>query len=822
MFDSASFEEFKLTNIYALFCLVSSYFVYKYILKDIYHHFKDKGVVQETRYEASYVVPSTQYDRIEGPKFRRRNIKSAASGTGTARDADSRRKHSFKNRDTKEQVPLPFPAGRNTYQIMSARPSNLPTVASSVLVESSAPLPIGCQRKIPELPYDFFGDSAEKSVPAQGENKTQSMFASKKSRKISPPKFRRKPNIFNTPVSPSMRKPFSPFVSPVKLTSRRTPIHLSLKKENRDLANDIIGDVEVYNIVGEAKKREKSETNQLLPSSQIYRALSQSPVDRAMDDAAKLEQSREVNFGEIEREVQVNLLSQQVSGFATIVSSSSENTENVSINAIHSIDKDNRVLSSTARKEMHSRIDLFERKEKERNEVVNAAQELLNKMHRDDLRAKRLEEEKVRAEQERKERQRQKVLAEKKEKERLALETKRIEEDKQNKKREEQKKQIEEQKKRIEKEEANANAVLSKRKSQMANFKDLAEAYDRRATKADQAKGDPSTKHDAKTIRRAINKLSFVNNKGNVQSVVQNFVNIQNTSNNPVLKDYSRVHMIRKILDENHELTAKKENRPSTYETIFHRGQLILEISLLDSDFCSMFLGAIGSLREFQLQDKSLKRFPWLFRDDLLIYDVDEVNKRLAADNANITKLTNVIASHASLYAAFVQGMPMNGSTGNSHPHGISHAWIFVSKILNLDKTRILSYHNFGIYYMLLLSSHRLYRTYKKQFIKLAKLVRSDFMSHVENQVDDAWHNPKHLGSFKIFMDEMASFLDEAVLPASPSGALVPQTPIPEKLIFIEFHHNNVMLRDLENINNKKWSIGALPIGHFQRLPDHA
>ena len=49
--------------------------------------------------------------------------------------------------------------------------------------------------------------------------------------------------------------------------------------------------------------------------------------------------------------------------------------------------------------------------------------------------------------------------------------------------------------------------------------------------------------------------------------------------------------------------------------------------------------------------------------------------------------------------------------------------------------------------------------------MKLAKLVRTDFMSHVEN-VDDAWHNPKHLGSFKIFMNEMASFLDEAVLPA--------------------------------------------------------
>ena len=39
------------------------------------------NTVQETVYEASYIVPSTQYDRIEGPKFRRRHIQSLASGT---------------------------------------------------------------------------------------------------------------------------------------------------------------------------------------------------------------------------------------------------------------------------------------------------------------------------------------------------------------------------------------------------------------------------------------------------------------------------------------------------------------------------------------------------------------------------------------------------------------------------------------------------------------------------------------------------------------------------------------------------------------------
>ena len=64
-------------------------------------------------------------------------------------------------------------------------------------------------------------------------------------------------------------------------------------------------------------------------------------------------------------------------------------------------------------------------------------------------------------------------------------------------------------------------------------------------------------------------------------------------------------------------------------------------------------------------------------------------------------------------------------------------------------------------------------------------------------------------------MDEMASFLDEAVLPASPSGALQPQTPIPEKLIFIEFHHNNVMLRDLENINNKNGVLAPCQLDIF-------
>ena len=106
-------------------------------LKDVYSYFQSKHAVQETVYEASYIVPSTQYDRIEGPKFRRRNVQSLASGTEKVREADFQHKHSSKHRSTQEQVALPFPAGRNTYQIMSARPSKLPTVASSVLVESS-------------------------------------------------------------------------------------------------------------------------------------------------------------------------------------------------------------------------------------------------------------------------------------------------------------------------------------------------------------------------------------------------------------------------------------------------------------------------------------------------------------------------------------------------------------------------------------------------------------------------------------------------------------------------------------------------------------
>ena len=73
--------------------------------------FKANTQVQETVYEASYIVPSTQYDRIEGPKFRRRHVQSIASGTEKVREADFQDKHSSKHRSTQEQVALPFPAG---------------------------------------------------------------------------------------------------------------------------------------------------------------------------------------------------------------------------------------------------------------------------------------------------------------------------------------------------------------------------------------------------------------------------------------------------------------------------------------------------------------------------------------------------------------------------------------------------------------------------------------------------------------------------------------------------------------------------------------
>ena len=58
-----------------------------------------------------------------------------------------------------EPVSLPFPLGKNnnTTHIKNAKLGKLPEKASSVLIESNIPLPLGCQRKIPEIPYDFFG-----------------------------------------------------------------------------------------------------------------------------------------------------------------------------------------------------------------------------------------------------------------------------------------------------------------------------------------------------------------------------------------------------------------------------------------------------------------------------------------------------------------------------------------------------------------------------------------------------------------------------------------------------------------------------------------
>merc|ERR1711991_1034604 len=119
----------------------------------------------------------------------------------------------------------------------------------------------------------------------------------------------------------------------------------------------------------------------------------------------------------------------------------------------------------------------------------------------------------------------------------------------------------------------------------------------------------------------------------------------------------------------------------------------------------------------------------------------------------------------------FVQSVPANNDVG-LHPHGISNAWIFISRILNLDKSRFFSYHSFGIYNMLLICSHQFYSNYKNQFIKLANLVRTDFLTHIEKNVKDAWHQQKDIASLKLLMVEVKAFIDEAILDSSPPNNL--------------------------------------------------
>lgn len=585
-----------------------------------------------------------------------------------------------------------------------------------------------------------------------------------------------------------------------------------------------IEDYEVYGILNTTAPT-ATNTNSILKrrSSGIYRALSKSPVDRAIEYAAKSEQSNDMKYGEIERKVEMDLLNlnmlnnkqKENSRFNNNTSSvvSNKNVEPTYYSNVERINNLNNELRAKARKEEQARIDTFTRVENNRNNVVNKAQALLNQLHQEDLHAQRMKEQKIKEENDRKERQRQQIIAKRKEEERIALETKR-----KNDAAIQKKKEIEMEKAR--KENAAANAVNAKRKDHLTDFKQMAEEYDKRAAQADAAKDDPSLKTIAKTIRRAINKINFTNNKENIQKSVQLFLNVQNTANNnAILKDYSRVYLIRKILDENHEPTGEKMKRPAIHETIFHRGQLILEISLADKAFCNMFLGAISSIREFEMQEKSLKRFPWLFRDDLPIYDVDGVYKRLLSEGEDkYTKCTDRIFIIVAIYAAFVQSVPANNDAG-LHPHGIPNAWVFISRILNLDSSRLFSYHSFGIYNMLLICSHQLFRNYRNQFIKLAKLARTDFLKHIEENVKDAWHQQKDIASLKLFMVEVKAFIDEAILDSSPPNT---SHAINQKNIYLHFSHSNVRLQNLNNPQDRKWSAGSLPIGHYQRLPDRA
>ena len=786
-------------------CILLAFFLYKYSLKIIGSKTKRKKY-QNTIYETKYNVPHNNYDYVKAPILRKRNSKINDIQPQEQQNVYMKNRKQYNNTSSlNEPVSLPFPLGKNnnTTYIKNAKLGKLPEKASSVLIESNIPLPLGCQRKIPEIPYDFFGDKKNNNDNHYNNNNQQQRSnitnfnnnlsnrrnVIKKSRRISPPsRSKRRENV----ESSSTKQPplFSPFVSPVHPASNHTPLNITIKKPGNNSYNNNIHDNgdnnnnDFYNRLDNPQRRR---------GSSIFRALSpRSPDDRQVEDAAKREQTKDVNYGEIERKVQNKLHHEQHNNNNNNYYNNNDMENNTNFdNIMNNFDR----LREQARREKNARMKEFQRLEKRRNDDEVRVQNKLDQLHQQELEEQRLKDQKIRDEEARKRK-------EKHEQERQAQERKRKQDEAMQKKKEKEIATKKKQEAKRKQDEAKANAKSATRDELNTNFKQLAEEYDKRAEKADAEK-------DKRPIKKAVNKLQLSINQQNVIGRGNEFINDilnnnQLTQNKPALQDYARIYLLRKILHRNVNMTAKKEDNIAHYKIIFHHAQLILEISLIDKDFCNMFLGSISSIREFKKEETSIKSFPYLFRNDIPVY-------RIKIEPIN--KLTDRILYIASIYAAFVQSRPINNA--KMHPHGIKYAWVFMANILNLDKQFLSSYHGFGIYQILLICSHRLFRQYNKQFLKLVKLIQNDFLTHIESEeCKDQWHEEK-----KNHIYDVNTFINEAILQPKPRDQ---GGEMNEKDIFLKFAHSHVERDELErsnNNNNNEFRIGSLPIGHFKRLP---
>lgn len=109
--------------------------------------------------------------------------------------------------------------------------------------------------------------------------------------------------------------------------------------------------------------------------------------------------------------------------------------------------------------------------------------------------------------------------------------------------------------------------------------------------------------------------------------------------------------------------------------------------------------------------------FSFLFR--MLGYKVDS-NGTIEAQDKFLKRMSGIMR----LYAAILVSSPPRSNA--VHPHGIEHAWIWLSRVLNMDPqpdiTATLTYD------MLQVAGHTLFSAYKVQFVKLLFLLYKEFL----------------------------------------------------------------------------------------------
>ncbi|XP_041348993.1 nucleoporin GLE1-like [Gigantopelta aegis] len=118
------------------------------------------------------------------------------------------------------------------------------------------------------------------------------------------------------------------------------------------------------------------------------------------------------------------------------------------------------------------------------------------------------------------------------------------------------------------------------------------------------------------------------------------------------------------------------------------------------------------------------------------------------------------------LYAAILISSPPK--TNQPHPHGIEHAWIWLTRILNMDpQPDITATMTFDL---LQVTGHDLFGNYKMQFVKLVYLLYKDLLPKMKNIA--ATGGP--VARLENFLETLLKNLKNRMAPQQPDGYLPP------------------------------------------------